>query len=205
LFVDLAARGATGLAAPLLALGYRDIDLSASAAGAWDEKTGAFTLAPVRVATREMGEASFAATFGDVSALAFSSSPLVARAAAATASIKSLELTLNGGGLIERLMAQPAAPTASNKTRADIAQILRDAMQQNLGAGPNAQIIGDALADYLRAPQHLHLRLAGKPSVNALDMLARKPADILEGLEVEASSRTKEPAPSPQQPSQPAP
>jgi hypothetical protein len=205
LFVDLAARGATGLAAPLLALGYRDIDLSASAAGAWDEKTGAFTLAPVRVTAREMGEASLAATFGDVSALAFSSSPLVARAAAATASIKSLELTLNGGGLIERLMAQPAAPPPSDKTRADIAQILRGAMQQNLGAGPNARRIGDALADYLRAPQHLHLRFAGKTSINALDMLARKPADILEGLEVEASSRANEPAPSQQPSPQPAP
>ena len=34
LFVDLVARGATGIAAPLLALGYRDIDLSASVAGA---------------------------------------------------------------------------------------------------------------------------------------------------------------------------
>jgi hypothetical protein len=78
-------------------------------------------------------------------------------------------------------------------------------MQQNLGAGPNARRIGDALADYLRAPQHLHLRFAGKPSINALDILARKPADILEGLEVEASSRTKEPAPSPQPPPQPTP
>lgn len=207
LFVDLAAHGAAGLAAPLLALGYRDIDLSASVAGAWDEKTGAFTLAPARVTAPEMGAASLAATLGDVSALAFSSSPLVARAAAATASVKSLELTLDGGGLVDRLIAASAkaSPSAEEKSRADATQAARDLIAQNLGAGPNARRIGDALADYLRAPQHLHLRFAGKPSINALDMLARKPADILEGLEVEASSRAHEPAPAPQPPPQPAP
>ena len=207
LFVDLAARGATGLAAPLLALGYRDIDLSASVAGAWDEKTGAFTLAPVRVTAPEMGAASLAATFGDVSALAFSSSPLVARTAAATASVKSLELTLDGGGLADRLIASSAkaSPSTEEKSRADATQAARDLIAQNLGAGPNAARIGDAVADYLRAPQHLHLRFAGKPSINALDMLARKPADILEGLEVEASSRANEPAPSPQPGPQPMP
>lgn len=207
LFVDLAARGDAGLAAPLRALGYREVDLSASAAGGWDEKTSDVVVAPIRLAAPEMGAATLAATFGNVSALAFSSSAPVSRAAAAAASVKSLELTLDGGGLVERLMAQPAAPTPTtpDKPRAEAAQFVRDAIRQNLGAGANAQRLGDALADYLRAPQHLHVRLAGKPSINALDFLARKPADIFEGLTVEATTRANEPAPLQQPRPQPAP
>jgi hypothetical protein len=207
LFIDLAAHGDAGLAAPLRALGYRAVDLSASAAGAWDEKTGDVVVAPVRVSTPEMGAATLAATFGNVSGLVFSSSTLVSRAAAAAASFKSLDLTLEGGGLVERLMAQQATASSSptEKPRPDAAQTVRDALAQTIGGGPNARRVSDALADYLRAPQHLHVRLAGKPSINALDILARKPADIFEGLEVEATTQTGETAPPQSPPPQRAP
>ncbi len=205
-FIDLAARGDAGLAAPLRALGYDSVELSASAAGGWDEKSGDVVLAPVRIAAKDMLSATLSATFGNVSALAFSSWPLVARAAAAGASFKTLDLALDDGALIARLMSQqakisPPAPTgAPGKPRVDAAQTMREAITQTIGAGPNARRVSDALADYLRAPQKLHLRLAGRPSINALDFLARKPAEIFEGLSVEATTRPAEPAPAPASP-----
>jgi hypothetical protein len=199
LFVDLAARGDAGLAAPLRALGYQSVDLSASAAGGWDEKTGDVILAPVRIAAKDMIDATLSATLGNVSALAFSSSPLIARAAASAASFKALDLTIEGGGLIERLLAQQpptstAPATTPHKPGFDATQTLREVIVQNIGDGPNARRVSDAMADYLRASQRLHLRLAGKPSINALDILARKPAEIFEGLQVEATIGAAEPA-----------
>ena len=205
LIIDLAARGDAGLAALLRALGYHSIDLSASAAGVWDEKTGDVVLAPVRIAAKDMIDARLSATFGNVSALAFSSSPLVARAAASAASFKAFDLTLEGGGLIERLLTQQP-PTASapattpHKPGFDATQTLREVIVQNIGDGPNARRLSDAMANYLRAPKQLNVRVAGKPPVNALDILARKPPEIFEGLQLEATIQSAKPANSPAAP-----
>ncbi|MGE0196783.1 MAG: hypothetical protein AB7P48_14310, partial [Methylocystis sp.] len=90
--VDLAARGEMQTTAHFLALGYRELSLSGAAAGEWREKTSEAALAPVAVNGENMGAARLSALFGNVSRAAFSRSPVIARAAMLTASIKSVDL-----------------------------------------------------------------------------------------------------------------
>ncbi|MGJ0509875.1 MAG: hypothetical protein ACR652_22670 [Methylocystis sp.] len=188
LAIDLAARGEAPSTAQFLALGYRDIDLSAALAGEWREKTQEAVFAPMRVEGRDMGAATLKVTFGNVSGAVFSSMALVSRAAALAASLKSVELALEGGGLVDRLLALEAKQQKSSmeKARAEYARGADLAVTAVLGGGDKAKRIADAVSAYIMKPRRLVLRLASEKGINAFDAMARKPAEILESMDVEA-------------------
>lgn len=188
--VDLAARGETQTTANFLALGYRDLTLSGLAAGEWREQTSEAALEPVVIDAKDMGAAAVSAQFGNVSSAAFSSSPVISRAAMLTTSIKSLDLTLEGGGLVDRMLALEAKErkTSVEQARADYAKSVSTAIAALLGAGANASRLSEAVSAYIEKPKRLHLHLVAPKGINALDALLRKPGEILEGVEVEAST-----------------
>ena len=105
---DLAARGESPAAHFFMALGYRDIALSGELAGVWREEARAFEIERARVDAKDMGAVTLQATFGNVGASVFSPSPIVSRAAMLTATVTRLEATVEGGGLIERVLAEEA-------------------------------------------------------------------------------------------------
>lgn len=188
LAIDLAARGEAPSTAQFLALGYRELDLSAALAGEWREKTQEAVFSPLRVEGRDMGAATLKVTFANVSGAVFSSMALVSKAAALAASVKSLELTVEGGGLIDRLLALEAKQQKGGveKARAEYAKGADLAVAAVLGGGDKAKKIADAVSAYIMRPRKLMVRLASEKGINAFDALARKPAELLEGMEVEA-------------------
>ncbi|RTL85371.1 MAG: hypothetical protein EKK29_12365 [Hyphomicrobiales bacterium] len=188
LAIDLAARGEAPSTAQFLALGYRDLDLSAAVAGEWREKTQEAIFAPLRVEGRDMGAATLKVTFGNVSGAIFSSMAIVSKAAAMAASLKSVELVLEGGGLIDRLLTLEAREQKASveKARAEYAKGAGLAVASVLGGGEKAKKIAGAVSAYIMKPKRLELRLAAPAGVSALDAISRKPAEILESVEVEA-------------------
>ncbi|WP_051013489.1 hypothetical protein [Methylocystis sp. SC2] len=188
--VDLSARGETQTTSHFLALGYRELAVSGLAAGEWREKTSEAALEPVAIDAKNMGVAHLTALFGNVSSAAFSSSPLISRAAMLTTSIKSIDLTLEGDGLVDRVLALEAKEqkTSVEKARADYAKAAAAAITTLGGPGANARRIADAVSAYIERPKRLRLRFAAPKGVNAIDVLARKPSEILESLDVEASA-----------------
>jgi hypothetical protein len=188
--IDLAARGETQTTARFLALGYRELALSALAAGEWREKTSEAALEPVVIDAKDMGAAAVSAHFGNVSSAAFSSSPAISRAAMLTTSIKSIDLSLEGGGLVDRMLALEAKErkTSVEQARADYAKAASTAIAALLGAGVNASRLTDAVSAYIEKPKRLHLHLVAAKGINALDALAQEPREILESLEIEASA-----------------
>jgi hypothetical protein len=190
LAVDLAARGEAPSTAQFLALGYGALDLSAAMAGEWTEKTQEAVFAPIHVEGRGMGAATLKTVFGNVSSAVFSPMPLVSRAAALAASVKSVELTLEGGELLDRILASEAREQkiAPQKARADYAAAASAAILSLGGGGEKAKRIADAVSAYVLSPKRLHVKLATDKGVNALDLLAKKHGYILESVEVEALS-----------------
>lgn len=188
LAIDLAARGEAPSTAQFLALGYRNLDLSASLAGEWREKTQEAVFAPLRVEGKDMGAATLHVTFGGVSAAVFSPLAIVSRAAMLASSVKSAELTLDGGALVERVLTLESKTEKKpvDKLRADYARTAGAAVAVVFGGGEKARKIADAVAAYVMKPKRLHVRLVSEKGVNALDAMARKPGDILESMEVEA-------------------
>ncbi|MEF3366666.1 hypothetical protein V3H18_08985 [Methylocystis sp. 9N] len=188
--VDLAARGETQGTAQFLALGYRDLDLSAFAAGEWRDKSWEAALEPLSIEGADMGAARLSATLNNVSGAVFSSSPMISRAAALAVSVKSVDLMLEGGGLIERTLALEAKErkTTLDQARAEYASAAALAIAELAGGGEKAKRIAGAVSAFILKPKRLHLRLVAPKGVNALDALTKKPGDILEALEVEASA-----------------
>jgi len=188
--IDLAARGETPATAHFLALGYRELAFSGFAAGEWREKTSEAELDTVAIDATNMGVAHLSALFGNVSRAAFSSSPVISSAATLVTSVKSIDLTLEGGGLVDRVLALEAKEQKMSveKARADYARAAATAIMALGGGGANAKRVADAVSAYIEKPKRLRLRLVATKGVNALDVLARKPSDILESLEVEASA-----------------
>lgn len=185
--IDLAARGETPATAQFLALGYRDLDVSLALDAEWREKEAELVVGALRLDSKDMGALTLAATFGNVSGAVFSTNPIVSRAAALASSVKRVEATLDGGGLVDRLLAVEAkaqgAPVA--KLRADFARDLEAAIPALLGGGDKSRRIGEAVGKYVADPKRLELRLDAPKGVNALDLLAKKPGAILEEAEVE--------------------
>jgi hypothetical protein len=188
--IDLAARGEAPSTAQFLALGYRSLELSAAFAGEWNEKTQEAVFAPVRFEGKDIGTAELKVTLGNVSGAVFSSMAFVSKAAALSALAKSLELTLEGGGLIDRLLALEARErkTPAEKARAEYAQAVGILVTDLGGGGEKAKKIGEAASAFIIRPKRLRLKLASDKGINALDALAKKPGDILESLEVEATA-----------------
>jgi hypothetical protein len=188
LAIDLAARGEAPSTAQFLALGYRDLDLSAAVAGEWREKTQEAVFAPLRVEGKDMGAATLKVTFGNVSGAVFSSMAIVSKAAALAASVKSVEFDLEGGGLVDRLLTLEAKAQKGSveKARAEYAKGAGLAVASALGGGEKARKIAEALSAYIMKPKRLQVRLASASGINALDAISRKPEDILESVEVEA-------------------
>ncbi len=189
-FVDLAARGETQSTAQFLALGYRELDVSASGAGEWREKSSDATLGPIMVDGKNMGALRITANLSNVSSAVFSSLPIVAKAAALAISIRDLDVTLEEGELINRVVADEAKrnKTSLEATRAEYAKAAATTIAALAGGGANARKIGDAVSAFILKPKRLHLHIAAPKGVNALDVLARRPGEILEAAEAEAAA-----------------
>lgn len=190
LAIDLAPRGDATSTAQFVALGYRDLGFSAVSDGEWSEKTLDFVFAPTRVEGKDMGAIDIALTLGNVSSAAFSPVTIVSRAAMLGISAKSLDVTLTGNGLVDRLLALEAKQqkTTIAKARADYSKSAAGAVMALAGAGEKTKRIADAVEAYILAPKRLHVRLTAQKGVNALDALAKRPGDILESIEVETSA-----------------
>lgn len=190
LAIDLSSRTDATSTAHFVDLGYRDLAFSAISAGDWNEKTSDLAFAPTRFEGKEMGAADLSLTLGNVSGAVFSPVTVVSRAAAMAISVKSLDLTLTGGGLVDRILALEARrqKTSVEKVRVDYAKTAAAAVTELGGAGEKAKRIGDAVEAFILKPKRLHVRLAAPNGVNALEALAKKPGEILESVEVEASA-----------------
>ena len=188
---DLAARGESPAAHFFMALGYRDIALSGELAGVWREEARAFEIERAHVDAKDMGVVTLQATFDNVGASVFSQSPIVSRAAMLTATVTRVEATVEGGGLIEHLLAEEAKTSGGDvaKLRADYARDAGAAINASLDGGEKARRIGEAVTKFLNHPTRLRIKLTSPKGVGAMDLGLKRPGEILNELEVEAEAR----------------
>ena len=179
---DLAARGDTPATHLFQTLGYPELELSAEIGGAWREDQHVFTLERARLDAKDMAALDVGADFGNVGAAVFSPSPLVSRAAMLTANITRLEATLQGGGLIDRALAQEAKTGGGDikKLRADYATDLAAAVEAMLGDTEKARRIGAAVEKFVNHPDQLRIKLTSAKGVGALEVDAKAAGRFVE-------------------------
>ncbi len=186
--LDIAARGAIPTTAQFIALGYKNIEMSGNLNADWRDQSQEAAIEAMRIVAKDMGSIELAATFGNVSGSVFSPSPFISRSAMLGMSFKSLEATLEGRDLIERLLAQEAKASGADvaKLRKAYARDAAAMISARLDNGDKARRLADAAGKFIEGAKKLRVKLIAPRGVGALEPLFKKPGDLLNQMEVEA-------------------
>ncbi|HZH52566.1 MAG TPA: hypothetical protein VEZ16_11875 [Microvirga sp.] len=175
----------------LLALGYRNIDLSFLLAANWNEAAGELALSEVSVDGRDMGSVTLTGILGNVSKEVFDPDTAVASVALIGAKAKSLEVTVRNTGLFERFLETTAkeektTPEALRRTYGTAAAVAIPAM---LGNSEQAKTLSQAVARFIAKPGRLTINAQAKDpaGLGVVDLLSlSEPADALTKLNITA-------------------
>ncbi|MEE1611290.1 hypothetical protein [Microvirga sp. CF3016] len=177
----------------LVALGYKDIDVSLLAAATWNEAASEIALSEVSFQGQEMGTIALTGRIGNVGRDLFNADTAIATVALVGAKAKALDLTVENKGLFERYMAKSAkeqktTPESLRRTYAAAAAFVVPAM---IGSSEQAQTLSQAIARFIAKPGKLSVNATPKDPSGlgiAEAVVLPEPKAILEKLNVSAKA-----------------
>jgi hypothetical protein len=177
----------------LAAMGYRELDVSWATAAAWNAPTNELLVREVSVRGAGMGATKLRATLGGVTRDVFSTDNAMALVALLGATIKNADLTIENGGLVEKLLAQEAKKQRKSvdALRTEFGTAAAVAIPVMLGNSGQAKAIGQAVARFVAKPGKLSIAAKTKdPAGLGIADVATigEPGAILEKLEVTATA-----------------
>ena len=177
----------------LVALGYKNIDVSLLAAATWSEAASEIALSEVSFQGQEMGNISLTGRIGNVGRDLFNADTAIATVALVGAKAKALDLTVENKGLFERYLAKSAkeqktTPESLRRTYAAAAAFVVPAM---IGSSEQAQALSQAIARFIAKPGKLSVNATPKDPSGlgiAEAVVLPEPKAILEKLNVSAKA-----------------
>lgn len=177
----------------LAALGYKAVDLSFLTAAVWNEAAQEIAISEMSLRGAEMGSVTVRGILGNVPRDAFNPDSAVAMVALIGATAKTLDVTVENRGLLDRLIEQEARkqkkkPEEVRREYGMAAAVVGPTM---LGNSPSAKALGQALARFVAKPGRLVIQAKAKDpaGVGLADMaMLGEPAAILERLDVTAKA-----------------
>lgn len=177
----------------LLALDYKNVDVSFLAAATWNEAASEIALSEVSFQGQEMGNVSLTGVIGNAGKDIFNADTALATVALLGAKAKALDLTVENKGLFERYMAKAAkeqktTPESLRRTYAAAAAFVVPAM---IGSSEQAQTLGQAIARFIAKPGKLTVNATPKDPSGlgiAEAVLLPDPKAILDKLNVSAKA-----------------
>jgi hypothetical protein len=178
----------------LVAMGYKELDVSSTLDARWSDASGELSLNQVSLQSVNMGQVSLRGTVGNVPKDVFTGDSTTAQIALLGATIKQASLTLENKGLFERVLETQAkaarkTPEQLRKEFAAAAQIGIPAM---LGGSASAKQIAQAVAKFVAKPNRLTLSAKSRDpgGIGLADFGASggDPRAILDALNVTATA-----------------
>ncbi|HEV2565461.1 MAG TPA: hypothetical protein VGU19_10295 [Microvirga sp.] len=177
----------------LVALGYKDIDVSLLAAATWNEAANEIAVSDVSFQGQEMGNITLTGRIGNVGRDLFNADTAIATVALVGAKAKALDLTVENKGLFERYLAKSAkeqktTPESLRRTYAAAAAFVVPAM---IGSSEQAQTLSQAIARFIAKPGKLSVNATPKDPSGlgiAEAVVLPEPKAILEKLNVSAKA-----------------
>jgi hypothetical protein len=178
----------------LIGLGYDKLTLSLGAAAHWNETRQEIVIRDMSVRATDMGSATLAGMIGHVSRDVFHPDSTVAAVALIGATAQSLDLTIQNGGLFERIVAREAKrqKRTPEELRRDYGIAAAIGIPAALGNSVAAKTLGNAIARFVAKPGRLGIQAKVKDGagIGLADIAAgAEPAAMLDRLEVTASAR----------------
>jgi hypothetical protein len=177
----------------LVAMGYRNLDLSFAAAANWNEAGSEVVVREVSLRGADMGSVVLRGVLANVGKDVFSSDSTVALVALVGASARNAHLTVENKGLFERLIAQEAKKQKKSPEdlRREYGMAAAIAVPAMLGNSASAKAIGQAVAKFVAKPGRLIIsaRTKDPAGLGLADFAATsEPAALLEKLDVTATT-----------------
>jgi len=177
----------------LLAMGYRNIDLSAKLALAWQEASKEFAIRTLSLGGAGMARLDATGMLGNIGKEVFSGDLALAQVALLGATAKNVELKLQNLGLAEKLIENEA-----KKSKRKVEDVRREyGMMASLGLaailGPSdgAKTLANAIARFVAKPGTLTVRATSKTpaGLGLADVITLgEPNEIFEKIDVQATA-----------------
>jgi hypothetical protein len=177
-------------------LGYKDLNLSFVTAASWNEAANELLIREVSVKTQEVGSVTLRGVLGNVTSDVFNPDTAMAAVALIGAVAKSVDVTVDNLGVIERYLAQEArkqkkTPEALRREYGTAAALAVPIM---LGNSPQAKALGQALGRFIAKPGRLTIHATPK-SPGGLGvaelMTTSEPAALFDKLNVTATAEDR--------------
>jgi hypothetical protein len=177
----------------LVALGYKNIDLSLLAAATWNEGAKEITLSEVSAQGQEMGSIVIKGLIGNAGKDLFDADTAIATVALAGTKAKALDIVVDNKGLFERYMAKAAkeqktTPEALRRTYGAAAAFVVPAM---IGDSEQAQVLSQAIARFIAKPGKITVNATPKDPSGfgiAEAVVLSEPKDVLNKLNISAKA-----------------
>jgi len=178
----------------LIAMGYKDMSLSVAVEGRLNQAGDELVVNEFSLSGDNMGKATISALLGNVTDDLFSSDEAVRKTALMGMTAKNLAITLENGGLFDRLFSELASE--QNKTpeqlKTEYSMIAMVGVPGFLGGSGDSKALGQAIAKFIAKPGTLDVKAVAKdPAGFGLadyGATGGRPADILDQVEISAEA-----------------
>ncbi len=178
----------------LLALGYKDIDLSTVFDIRWIESTSELTLGQFGIEAVNAGSVGLRGRIGNMGKEIFTGDPQTAQMALLGATLKEARLVVENKGLFERILDREAKKQNKkpDQLRRELATVAQMGVPMMLGNSDAAKVIGAAVGKFVAKPTRLTVtakaRTPGGLGLAEVMGAGGDPGEILGLLDVTASN-----------------
>jgi hypothetical protein len=189
---DVSATASNDSLRTIAGLGYSQVDLGSRMDVAWKQSAQELAANEVSVAAAGMGALRLKGTLTNVSKDLFAPEPAVAQAAALSALVKNVDLTVTDQGLLNRMIANEAK--RSNRTpdavRSEWVTAAAVGIPRALGDAPAGRTLGAAVSKFIAKPNTLHVSANAPNGIGAAELMlfSQDPAAFLKRMDVQASA-----------------
>ena len=176
----------------LIALGYKDVDLSMGFDARWREADNDLSIGNVSVQGVNMGGIVLRGTVGNVTRDVFAGDATMAQIALLGATVKQVALTIDNRGLFERVIDREARKQkkTADQLRKELGAAAQMMIPAFLGSTPSARAVAAAVSKFVAKPNRLVVTAKSKNpmGLGAADLLMSggNPADILAQIDLTA-------------------
>jgi hypothetical protein len=173
-------------------LGYSRVDLGSRMDVAWKQTSQELSVNEVSVTAGGMGALKVKGLLTNVSKDMFAPEPAVAQAAALSALLKNVDVTVTDQGLLNRMIANEAKRSGrtSDAVRSEWVTAAGVGIPAALADAPAGRTLGAAVSKFIASPKTLHISATAPNGIGAAEVMlfSQDPAAFLKRMDVQASA-----------------
>jgi hypothetical protein len=173
-------------------LGYSRVDVGSRMDVAWRQSAQELAVNEVSLAAAGMGALKLKGSLTNVSKDLFAPEPAVAQAAALSALLKNVDITVTDQGLLNRMIANEAKRSSRtpDAVRSEWVTAAGVGIPAALGDAPAGRTLGSAMSRFIAKPNLLHISASAPNGIGAAEIMlfSQDPPGFLKRMDVQASA-----------------